>query len=103
MKSLKKFFIFWETELSYFLRSSFPCLKEMQKAIFKKFLIYWTKVLGLGYLQRLSKGFYTFPYKEVKFSKLKHFLIIIMKSFLQFYNTFFYTQQAFVFNLLRFL
>ena len=41
-----------------------------------------TKLLGLGYLQRLSKAFYIFPYKEKEFSKLKHFLIIIMKSFL---------------------
>ena len=46
-----------------------------------------------------SKISYTFLYKEVKFSKLKYFLIIKMWYFSSFYNTFFYTQQAF--NLLQ--
>ena len=43
-----------------------------------------------------SKRFYTFSYKETKFSKLKYFSIIIIKRFFSFYNIFFYTQQAFV-------
>ena len=53
-------------------------------------------------LQSLKlKYFYTFPYKEAKFSKSKYFCIIIIKRFFSFYNIFFYTQQAFVFHLLR--
>ena len=30
---------------------------------------------------RFSETFYTFPYEEAKFSKLKYFLIIIIKDF----------------------
>ena len=33
-----------------------------------------------------KKVSYTFPYKQIKFSKSKHFLIIIIKSFFSFYN-----------------
>ena len=45
--------------------------------------------------------FYTFPYRRVKFSNLKYFLIIMLWHFFSFYNIFFYTQQAFVFPLPR--
>ena len=68
-----KFLIFQETELSYGSGSNFP----------------------------RSKVFYTFSYKEAKIFKLKYFLIIIIWHFFSFYNIFFYTQQAFVFPLLR--
>ena len=53
------------------------------------------------YKHKRKKVSYTVPYKEEKFSKLKCFLIIIIKSFFSFYNIFFYTQQAFIFHLLR--
>ena len=48
-----------------------------------------------------QKKNYTFPYKEAKFSKLKHFLLIMIKCFFSFYNFFFYTQRVLVFHLLR--
>ena len=48
-----------------------------------------------------SKTVCTFPYKDAKFSKLKYFFTIIIKCFFSFYNIFFYTQEAFVFHLLR--
>ena len=43
----------------------------------------------------------TFSYKEAKFSKLKFFLIIIIKRFSSFYNDFFYTQPVYFFRPLR--
>ena len=48
-----------------------------------------------------SKIFYTFLYKEAKFSKLKYFLIIILMDFFSFYNILFYTQPVYFFHLLR--
>ena len=44
---------------------------------------------------------YTFPNKEAKFSKLKYFLIIIIKRFFSFYDIFFYTQPVDFLHLLR--
>ena len=42
-----------------------------------------------------KKVSYTFPYKQVKFSKSKHFLIIIIKSFFSFYNILYSTSFCF--------
>ena len=44
-----------------------------------------------------KKVSYTFPYKEAKFSKLKYFLIIIMKCFFSVYSTFVYTKPVVLF------
>ena len=43
------------------------------------------------------KSFLYFSYKEIKFSQLKYFLMIIIKRFFSFYNIFFYTQPQFNF------
>ena len=56
----------WKSKVSYFLL--------VEKELFK--------------YKRKRKKSYTFPYKEAKFSKLKDLLIIIIKPFLSFYNTF---------------
>ena len=67
------------------------------------FLCFWKLLIfqEVTFRARKTKHFYTFSYKEAKFSKLKYFFIIIIKCFFSLYNTFFYTQQAFVFHLLR--
>ena len=39
--------------------------------------------------------------KETRFSKLKCFIVILPKPCFSFYNTFFYTQQSFVFHLTK--
>ena len=39
-----------------------------------------------------KKVSHTFPYKEQTFSKLKYFLIFVIKCFSSFCNVFFYTQ-----------
>ena len=102
----KSFLIFQETEtpqkfISFPQKKAFPIFRETETP--KKFFIFYK--MELFNISRRdfprSKIFYTFYYKESKFSKLKYFLIIITSHFSSFYNIFFYTQQAFVFRLLR--
>ena len=45
-----------------------------------------------------EKSFLYFLYKEAKFSKLKYFLIIVIKRFFSFYNICFYTQPVYFFT-----
>ena len=65
--------------------------------IFQKTKLSYTS--GSNFLR--SKMFYTFSYREAKFSKSKYFLIIIIQHFSSFDNAFSYTQQAFAFSLVR--
>ena len=104
----KKFLIFPEIKFSssnikriviFSPKKAFLMLSQ-KKAV----LMFWETfyISVSNFPVRKSKLFYTFPYKEAIFSKLKYFLIIIIKRFFSFYNIFFfYTQQAFVFHLLR--
>ena len=61
----------------------------------QKFLIFLFK-----HKCKRKEVFYTFPYKEAKFSKLKCCLVFITKHFFSF-NIFFYTQSVYFFHLLR--
>ena len=77
----KKFLLFQETEIpKKFLIFS-------QKKIVLIFSEMETRKKSLHFRRELSesqkqKAFYTLPYNEVKFSKLKYFLTIIIKFFL---------------------
>ena len=53
----------------------------------------------LKHKRKREKVSYSFPDKEVKFSNLKYFLIIIIKSFFPFHNIFFVTQPFYFFIL----
>ena len=82
---------------------------EMEQKFLKKFLIFkeetynsWkSNVFYITFQTWPEKENvpYTFPYKEAKFSKLKFFLIIIMKLFSPFYNIFFSIQPVSFFYL----
>ena len=48
-----------------------------------------------------SEKSYTFSCKESKFSKVKCFLVIMIRHFFSFYNIFFYTSPVQFFHLLR--
>ena len=65
-------------------------------------LLYFLKIkLFLCFRKRKPKKLFIFHAKFSKFSKLKYFLIIIIKHFFSFYNIFFYRQKAFIFHLLK--
>ena len=83
----KKFNIFQETDIFYFSGNG-----KSEKRLIIQEVTFWAWKL---------KHFYTFPYKKEKLSKLKYFLIVIIKHFSSFYNIFFYTQPVYCFHLLR--
>ena len=109
---------FWKWNLAHFTLSlenkrnppeeNFLYFKKRKKKR-KKFLAFSQKKAVFMFWERetakkvtckgwKSKIFYTCHYKEVNFSKLKYFFIIIIKGFFSFYNIFFYTQQAFLYH-----
>ena len=97
-KPPKNFLYFFKRKLFLYFRKrklpKIPYISANEKT--KKLLIFREVTLQA----RKLKISYTFRYKELKFSKLKHFFIIIIKRFFSFCNLFFYTQQTFPFHLL---
>ena len=92
--------IFSKESCSYISGNGNPRKLILQEVTFwtlKKFLIFQEVTCKAW----KSKTSYTFSYKETKFCKLKYFPIIILKRFFSFFNIYFYTEQAFVFHLLR--
>ena len=70
----------------------------------KKFLTFQQRTCHIFFSNISSREnvCYIFPYKEAKFSKLKYFLVIIMKFFSHsFFLTLFYNQPVYFFHLLR--
>ena len=72
----------------YFRKWNFlaPRLKP-EDQIFYIFCLLFVKRELFKHKHKRKKS-YTFPYKGAKFSKLKYFLIIIIKAFSSFYNIF---------------
>ena len=98
----KKILIFQETktlkELLIFQEMKLFSLPQENSLYFRKRKPY----INLYFLKR--KLFLYFGKRKPSFSyfsKLKYFLIITIKRFFSFDNIFFYTEQAFVFHLLR--
>ena len=85
--TLKKFLIFPKMELSSY--------KIRKLLLFPFTFFFWIQV------QKKNVS-YTFHYKEAKFSKLRYFLIMIIKRFFSFYNTSFYTQPVYLIYLLKY-
>ena len=71
---------------------NFLIFQEVTCKSWKSKIIY----IRFKYKRKRKKVSYTFPYKEAKFSKLKHLLIMIIRHFFSFYNIFFYTQRIFI-------
>ena len=83
------------------LKNSLYFRRELAKLENKKnhiFCLLWENFQLYAQKKKVS---YSFLYNGPKFSKSKYFLIIIIKHFFSFYKFLFYTQQAFVFHLLR--
>ena len=100
--TLKGFLIFWEMELSSpNIKKVFLYLsKELAKLKTKNFCLRENfSHISTHTHTHTQKVSYIFSYKEAKFSKLKYFLIIVIKRFFSFYITFFYTQPVYFFNL----
>ena len=126
--TIKKFLVFQEMELSsskikkilIFQKWNFLALKLKNFLYFGKWNLLASNskssYISGGNLQSLKiqncnfffvereqvqkeKVSYTFLYKEVKFSKFKYILIIIIKRFFSFYNSFSYTQPVYFFIL----
>ena len=77
------------------------CKGWISKVFYISFHIFCLLRENFWNISKKNKLFYTFPYKEVKLSKLKYFLIIIKRYFFTFYNIFFHTQPVYSFHLLR--
>ena len=90
--TLKKFLYFGDMELSN-PKLKKPYISEETCMAWKPKKIY----ISFHIQTQKKKVFYTFPYEETKFSKLKYFLII--KCFFSFYN-FFSILNHFVFFIL---
>ena len=91
----------WKTERQktfYISGNNFLNSKKLKKTTLNKFLIF----PEVTFKAWKSKIVNTFSYKDAKFSKLKYFLMIMVRHFFSFYIIFLYTQQAFVFHLLRY-
>ena len=78
----------------------------IKKYFFQKFWSYFGVFSNITAKEKVSHTYtakvsYTFPYKEAKFSKLKYFIIIIIKRFFSFCNIFFFTQPVYFFHFLR--
>ena len=107
----KTFLIFLEMEPRTFYlklekqnnstRRKFLILQQTENP--KKCHIFWKESSEKNYIfhevtcKAWKSSFYTFLYKEAKFSKWKCIFIIVIKRFFSFYNIFFYTQQALFF------
>ena len=98
-QKMKKKKTLWKIHLHFrkwsFLASTlknFLIFQEITCKSWKSKIIY----IRFKYKRKRKKVSYTFPYKEAKFSKLKHLLIMIIRHFFSFYNIFFYTQRIFI-------
>ena len=63
-------------------------MRELAKSENHKFHIFSLLRENFSNISAKEKVYYNFPYKEVNFSKLKYFLIIITKRFFLLYNIF---------------
>ena len=85
-----------------FISQEKTCLKNKNFLYFLNFVCLLRENLLNISAKRKKTVSNTFLNKEAKCSKLKYFLIILIKhAIFSFYNIFSYTQQSFVFRLLR--
>ena len=90
-----------ETFQTHAYKTSYISGGKLQNLKIKKFVFFVCLKRCFKMQIQKKKLSYTFSYKEANFSKLKYFVIIIVRRFFSFYNIFFHTQQAFLFHLLR--